>query len=82
MIIIMTETTGATDELPKHCVAEGVSAPSFRVPAFDLLRLFPALLLHTIWETSRVRVRVWGDFEVFEETDIVFSNEWGVKKRG
>ena len=79
----MTETTRATNKLPKHDVAEGVSAPSVRVSTFDFLRLFPALLLHTIWETSRVEVRVWGDFEVVEESGIfVFSDKGGVKKRG
>lgn len=80
VIVIMTKTTGATHELPKHDVAEGVSTPSVRVSAFDILRLFPALLLHSVWETSRVRVRVWGDFEVLEEIGILIgSDKGGVK---
>lgn len=76
VIIIMTETSRATHELPKDDVAEGVSAPTFRVSASNLLRLIPALLLHAIGKAPRVGFR--GDSEVFEQSGGVFGDEFAV----
>lgn len=56
MIIIMTETSRATHELPKQEVAERVSAPALWVSASDLLGLVPALLFHAVREAPRVGV--------------------------
>lgn len=58
MVVVMTETARATYELAKEDVAEGVPAPSSGVSSFDLVGFFPALLFDTVWEASRVRVRV------------------------
>ena len=66
----MTEATRATDELSKHYIPKGISAPSIWVSSFDLLGLFPALLLHTVGETSRVRLQIvviLRYLKVFEE---------------
>lgn len=76
MVIIMTETSRATHELPKDDVADGVSAPTIRVSASNLLGLVPALLLHTIGEAPRVGFR--GDSEVFKQSGGVFGNEFAV----
>lgn len=76
MIIVMAETTRATYELAKDSIAEGVPAPSIRVSSFDLVSFLPAFLLDTVWEASRVRVRVWVGI-VVEESDWVVVEESG-----
>lgn len=58
VIVIVTETTGATDELPKDDVADGIPAPTIGVSSFDLVGLFPALLFDRVRKASRVIVRV------------------------
>jgi hypothetical protein len=79
VIVIMTETSRATHELPKQEIADRVSAPALWVSASDLLGLFPALLLYAVRETPRVGVG--GDSKVFEESGGVFGNELAFQER-
>lgn len=83
VIIIMTETTGTTHELPKDEVPKSVTAPTIGVSTSDLLGLVPALLLHVVREAPRV-VRIRRNSELFEESGSVFfgDNKLTVKKRG
>lgn len=76
MVIIITETSRAPHELPKHDVADRVSAPPVGVSASDLLGLVPTLLLHAVREASGVGIR--GDSEVFEERGCVLDDELAV----
>ncbi len=66
VIVIVTETTRATNELAKDDVAEGIPAPAIGVSSFDLVGLFPTLLFDRVRKASRdiVRVRV----KVFKES--------------
>lgn len=57
VVVVMAETTGATYELAKESVAEGVPAPAIGVASFDFVGLFPAFLLNAVREAPRVRVR-------------------------
>ena len=83
VIIIMTETTGTTHELPKDEVPKSVTSPTIGVSTSDLLGLVPALLLHVVREAPRV-VRIRRNPELFEESGSVFfgDNKLTVKERG
>ena len=73
MIVVVTETPGATDKLPKHDISDGVATPPLGIAALDLLSLVPALLLHAVREAPRVRILRCGrwfvdrDLEAFDE---------------
>lgn len=76
MIIIMAQTTGTAHKLPKHNVAKGVSPPAIWVSSFDLLRLFPALLLHAVRETPRICAWIWRwNLNVLKESGIFFLSQ-------
>jgi hypothetical protein len=51
VVIIMAEAARTTHELSKDNITKRVAAPPIWVSAFDLLCLFPALLLHAVRET-------------------------------
>lgn len=68
----MTQTTRAAHELAKHRIPQRVSPPPVWVPAPDLLRFLPALLLHVVRKAPGIIIRVRGDSEFLEEVDADF----------
>lgn len=78
VVVIMAKTTRAAHKLAEESVAEMVSAPTIWVPPFHLLCLFPALLLHTVWKTSRVRVWATGffrrDLQASKQIEVLCDN--------
>lgn len=84
MIIIVAQATGTTDKLSKHNVTKGVSSPAIWVSSSDLLRLFPAQLLHAVRETSRICSWIWRwNLNVPKENCSFFlSQQFTIQNRG